>query len=398
MQRRTKACIALGLSGALLLAACGDDDDTTDDAAATTAENVPSATASVSAGTPGGASLADVCPATVVVQTDWFPEAEHGGTYQLLGAGYTVDKERKTVTGPLVAGGTDTGVKIEIRTGGPAIGFQQVTAQMYTDASILFGFVTTDEAVQNFAKNPTIAVITPLEKNPQIVMWDPATYPDAKTIADLPDSAKVHVFGPGVFSQWLIGKGIVNADQIQDGYDGGPTRFIAEGGKLAQQGFASAEPYQYLNEFKEWGKPVAFQLIHDTGLEMYSQALAVKPEKLTEEADCLKAIVPIFQQAAVDYANDPAATNAAIIDIVAQYADFWVYGEGVAAFSVEQQLELGLVGNGPDSTIGNFDEARVQKVIDNLVPIFKALNQELTKVPTAKDIVTNEFIDPSIKL
>ncbi len=46
------------------------------------------------------ASLAGVCPATVVIQTDWNPEAEHGHLYQMLGAGYTVDK--KSVTGPLI--------------------------------------------------------------------------------------------------------------------------------------------------------------------------------------------------------------------------------------------------------------------------------------------------------
>ena len=79
-------------------------------------------------------SLADVCPNPLIIQTDWNPEAEHGATYELVGEGYEVDADAKRVTGPLIAsGGAETGIDIEIRIGGPAIGFQQVTAQMYQD-------------------------------------------------------------------------------------------------------------------------------------------------------------------------------------------------------------------------------------------------------------------------
>ncbi len=191
----------------------------------------------------------------------------------------------------MASGGVDTGVKIEIRVGGPAIGFQQVTAQLYTDDSILLGYVSNDEAVQNSADKPTVALMAPLKKNPQIVMWDPATYPDAKTIADLPDTTTILVFDGGVFPDYLVGKGIVQQSQIEGGYDGAPARFVAEGGKIAQQGFASAEPYIYENEVPEWGKPVAFQLIHDTGLEIYSQTMSTRARErhevrgLLQEAD-----------------------------------------------------------------------------------------------------------------
>ncbi len=256
-----------------------------------------------------------MCPATVVVQTDWNPEAEHGGLYKLLGPNPSVDTDKKIVTGELTAsGGVDTGVKIEIRVGGPAIGFQQVTAQMYTDDSILLGYVSTDEQVQHSADKPTVSLIAPLKKNPQIIMWDPATYPDAKTIADLPKDTTLLVFDGGVFPDYLVGKGIVQQSQIEGGYDGTPARFVAADGKLAQQGFASAEPYIYEHEVPEWGKPVAFQLIHDTGLEIYSQTIGTKPENITKFADCFKKLIPIMQQADVDYAKDPAATNTLIVE------------------------------------------------------------------------------------
>jgi hypothetical protein len=31
-------------------------------------------------------------------------------------------------------------------------------------------------------------VVAPMEINPQIIMWDPATYPDVTTIEDLKDA------------------------------------------------------------------------------------------------------------------------------------------------------------------------------------------------------------------
>jgi hypothetical protein len=405
MRKTTKAAwLAVPLAGFLFLAACGDDSDsssaTTGGGAATTGGGA--ATTGGGAATTGASggdatSLAGVCPDTVIVQTDWNPEAEHGGLYQLVGPDPEVDTNTKAVTGELMAsGGVDTGVKIEVRVGGPAIGFQQVTAQLYTDDSILLGYVSNDEAVQNSADKPTIALMAPLKKNPQIVMWDPATYPDAKTIGDLPDSTTILVFDGGVFPDYLVGKGIVQQSQIEGGYDGTPARFVAEDGKIAQQGFASAEPYIYENEVPEWGKPVAFQLIHDTGLEIYSQTMSTRPENVTKFADCFKKLIPIMQQADVDYAADPTATNALIVDLVTQYDTGWVYSAGVANFSVEQQVKLELVGN-EDGYSGGIDLARVQGVIDNLVPIFDAKSVKVKDGLKAEDIIDLQFVDKNIQ-
>ena len=405
MRKSTKAAwLAVPLAGFLLLAACGDDSGsssaTTGGSAATTAGG-GAATTGGGAATTGAAggdatSLASVCPATVVVQTDWNPEAEHGGLYKLLGPNPSVDTDKKIVTGELTAsGGVDTGVKIEIRVGGPAIGFQQVTAQMYTDDSILLGYVSTDEQVQHSADKPTVSLMAPLKKNPQIIMWDPATYPDAKTIADLPKDTTLLVFDGGVFPDYLVGKGIVQQSQIEGGYDGTPARFVAADGKLAQQGFASAEPYIYEHEVPEWGKPVAFQLIHDTGLEIYSQTIGTKPENITKFADCFKKLIPIMQQADVDYSKDPAATNTLIVSLVKQYDTGWVYSEGVADFSVQQQVKLELVGN-EDGYSGGMDEARVQGVIDNLLPIFAKQNVTVKEGVSPADIMDLQFVDKNI--
>ena len=226
-------------------------------------------------------------------------------------------------------------------------------------------------------------------------MWDPETYPDVKTIADLgAQGVTMNVFAGGTYLEVFKAEGVVSEDQIDPSYDGAPTRFISEGGKIAQQGFASAEPWQYKNEFTEWGKDVAYQLIHDAGFELYAASLAIRAADKDELSDCLKLFVPIVQQAAIDFVNSPDRANAIIVDAVAKYADFWVYGEGVAKYSVETQKKLGLVGNGPDKTLGNFDFDRANKVLQQM----KDAGLDVPADLTAETLYTNEFINPDIGL
>jgi len=374
MTRTRTAGITSGLLAlALVAAACGGDDD--------------------SAAGGGDGVLSDVCPATVVVQTDWFPEAEHGALYNLIGEGYTVDTSNKIVSGPMVLDGQDLGVTFEVRTGGPAIGFAPVTSYVYTDDAITFGYANTEAQVLSYEDTPLLSVVAPLEINPQMIMWDPDTYPNVESLADLGEAGvPINVFGGGVFSEDFVAQGIWSANQIDPSYDGSPARFIAEGGAIAQQGFASAEPYDYENTFSDWGKPVAFQTLHDAGFEVYAATLGIRPDQKDELDDCLKEIVPVFQQSVVSYINSPERTNAIIVDAVEQFADSWTQSMEITAWSVEQQKELGLVGNGPDDTVGNMVGDRIQGVIDGMSQAGMAVPSGLS----ANDLFTNEYIDESI--
>ncbi len=358
-----------------------------------------SASGSTSSASTAAINLKGVCPDTVSIQTDWNPESEHGGLYQMLGPNPTIDAGKKRVSGPLYANGKDTGVKWEVRSGGPAIGFQTVTSQLYSDKTLTMGYENTDEQIQLSAKQPTVAVFAPLEKNPQMIMWDPATYPDVKTIADLKaKNVKVRYFSGAAYMAYLTGAGILNTSQTDGSYDGTPANFVAARGKDAQQGFASAEPYIYENEVAAWKKPVAFQLVHDAGYPIYAAAYAVRAADLTAMTPCLKLLVPIFQQAQVDYIEKPAAVNNLILELVKQYNTGWQYSQGVADFAVKQQLDLGLVSNGTNSTLGDFDLARVQKVLDIDTPIFQKQKPAPAEGLTPAKLVTNEFIDKSIGL
>ena len=402
MKHRKRRLTGLSITGALLLAACGGDDASTG-SPATGAETDSSTAASTegsgSSGSGAAVSLKGVCPDTLVIQTDWNPEAEHGGIYEMIGDGYTVDADKKIVTGPLVAGGKDTGIKLEIRTGGPAIGFQAPSSQMYQDKTIHFGYVYTDEAIQNYADKPTISVFAGLDINPQIVMWDPATYPEVKKIADLKaKKTTVRYFDGAAYMEYFVQTGLLDKAQLDGSYDGTPAVFVSQQGKIAQQGFASAEPYIYKNEVKNWGKDVAFQLVHDAGWQPYSGPLAIRSADMATLKPCLELFVPIAQQAQVDFIKNPAETNKVIVELVGKYNTGWIYSQGVADFSVAQMVKLGVVGNGTNQTLGDHDEARVTELIKKAVPVYKATGQKVKEDVKASDIVTNEFIDTTIKL
>jgi hypothetical protein len=341
-------------------------------------------------------NLKGVCPDPIVVQTDWFPETEYGVYYHLLGPSPKVDTERKRVSGPLFAEGRNTGVQIEVRTGGPATDFKLVSEQLYTDKSITLGQVNTDEAIRFASKQPTLAVAAPMEISPFMIMWDPGTYPQFNTIADIGKTdTKVLYFEGDTYMAYLTGTNVLKKSQVDGSYDGKPGNFVAAGGKVAQAGFATSEPYIYEHEVKQWNKPVKYALVSEAGYPFYPQALSIRAADKQKLAPCLEKLVPIVQRAQVDYLANPAKTNELVLDLVKQYNTGWVYSAGLAEYAISKMRE-DFVTNGPDQTLGNFDTARVQRMIEIVTPIFTAQRQPPKANLKPEDVATNEFVDESI--
>ncbi|HEX3815261.1 MAG TPA: nitrate ABC transporter substrate-binding protein [Mycobacteriales bacterium] len=346
----------------------------------------------------GADKLAGVCPSTVVVQQDWEPEAEHSGVYSLIGRGYTIDANKKRVTGPLVIGGKDTGVKIQVRAGGSAIGFQGVTAEMYIDKSITLGAVSTDGAIGSSVTQPVTAVVSQLDKSPQMLMWDPKSHPSWNSIADAGKSGSTVLVSKGVdYASLLEEKGLIKPKQIDQGYTGAPSRFVTDP-KIVQQGFATAEPYIYQHEIKQWDKPVKYQLLADVGYNIYPEALSVRTGELSSLAPCLKKLVPILQQAQIDYLNNPGPTNNLITTAVEKFNDGWTYSTGVANYAASTMKQLGIVTDDASGALGGMDLKRVQSAINTFGPILKKGGAKVKSGLTAADIATDRFIDTHTKL
>lgn len=387
LPKRALAGLGLVAVSALALSACSSD------SGATTDTKTTSAAAAV--------DLSSVCPANVVIQTDWNPEADHGHLYELLGDDYKVDASKKSVSGTLMSGGKSTGVQVEIRSGGPAIGYASVSSQMYQDKDIMLGYVTTDEGVQNSAKLPTTAVMAENDISPQMIMWDPATYPDVTTIKELgaaleKNDGVVRYFGGSAYMEYLIGNGILPKSVTDGSYDGTPSKFVVAKGNDAQQGFATAEPFIYKNQVAAWGKDVKYQLVNDTGYPIYPEAMSVRTGDLTKLSPCLKKLVPVLQQADVDYITNPGTTNMLVANLVTQYNNGWVYDEDVANYGVETMKKLKIASNGDNDYVGDMDTERIQKVIDIDTPIYEKSGTKLKSGLAPEDLFTNEFIDKSI--
>ena len=192
-----------------------------------------------------------------MIQLDWEPESEHGGIYQLVGDGYEIDTDAKSVRGPLVAGGQETGIDVEVRIGGFAVGFQPVQSLMYQDQDIFMGFVRATEAMASYADVPIVSVMATFEKSAFAIYWDPETYPNVHQIADLKDEGATILLGrPDVFQDWWLAEGIMDESQMDLTDQPKPAAFVGQGGAVAEAGFATAEPYIYEVEVPEWGKPV----------------------------------------------------------------------------------------------------------------------------------------------
>ena len=339
--------------------------------------------------------LRAACGPKLVLQTDWFPEPEHGGSYQLIGAAGRVDKAKGSYTGQIGR----TGVELEIRAGGPFAGNQSVTSLMYQDPSIFMGYVPTDEAVEQSGKLPTVSVFTLLDQSPLALIWDPSKY-HFTSLADIGRSgAKVLYFEGSTFMAYLVGKGILRHDQIDGSYDGSPSRFVAERGAVVQEAFATNEPYKYEHDVPQWGKPVSFALLGQSGYQPYPENIAVRPQALRTKRACLRALVPLMQQAQADYVRDPGPVNQTLLSIVRTLASSWTLSPGGVADAVTKMRDLKVVANGTDGALGSLDMARLQRMIDLLKPIYAS--EKITTVAPGlrpQDMATDEFIDRRIRL
>jgi hypothetical protein len=338
--------------------------------------------------------LSSVCPKTIVLQTDWFPEAEYGAYYSLIGNKGKLNAKKGSYKGPL----GKTGVNLEIRSGGPFIGQQTVQSLMYQDDSITLGLVHTDDAVRFSKQLPVVSVVAPLEHSPLAVVWDPTkhTFNSWKAIGD--SGAKILVFTKAVnYVPFLIAKKLVPESSFDDSFDGSYSRFVADT-SILQQAFVTETPYRLKNEIKQYGRDVGEMLVSKSGYDPYLSSVAVKKNKLTELGPCLARLVPIIQQAQVDYIKNPTPGQKVMVNVVTQMKSFWTLSMPLLKFGTDKMKQFKIVSNGSDHTLGNMVPSRVQQVINDFHSTFG--NDVKTADPNVSpaSIMTNKFVDKNIHL
>ena len=378
---RLIAATSIAITAAVLIAGCANESSSSN---STSSTPVPATLVE-------STRLDDVCDSTVAVQTDWFPQAEHGGLYELLGGDYTVDAVAGTTTGPLTFRGVDTGVNLQIRAGGPFLNSPVVT-EMFLDDSVTLGYVGTDVAVSRYAETPTLAVFNALAINPQVILWNKTLHPTVATISDIAkevEAVSVYSFGPYV--QYLVNAEVIDAKKVDANYKGD---FALATRDIAHQGFATSEPYRY-RTLESGVIDTAYQLVHDVGWTSYPQNLAINKLRLEELRPCLTALVPIMQQAQIDFVGDSERTIATIVDVVTQLNTYWSQTPELARYAVDTMTQLGIVSNGTTTTFGDFESPRIDEFIALAIPILRQQGLTIPEIQ-ASDLATNEFLDPAI--
>ena len=204
--------------------------------------------------------------------------------------------------------------------------------------------------------------------------------------------------GESTYMDYLVGSGILRASQVDGSYDGTPSRLVASRGQVVVQGFATSEPWKWQHEVPAWGKPLTYQLVADTGYPDYRNQLVIRAGDKQTLTPCLHKLVPILQQAVVDFMANPVPTTTTILSILGNYHTFYTDSPARSAHAVAIMHGEGLVGNGSNESLGDFDLERVGKIISIVAPIYAGQNKSVRAGVKAEDIATNEFIDSSIGL
>jgi hypothetical protein len=391
MKRRT-SYLAAAIGLALFGASCGDDSSTSTGAA--------SDTTAVSSTATSANDLTANCPNPFIIQKDWIAEVEHAPIYELIGPNGKMSEN--TYEGPL----GDTGLTLKIVDGGPGLGEGQTvisslfTGNLKTNDTPTMAFVMGDDAATFSKQFPVVGVVSPLNKSPQMLFWDPATYPNGfHTLDDLKAFArtgnKIYVSSiKETYGKWLVDQGVPESAFIQ-GYAGDAENFVTNGGKWLNQGYASNELYDF-EHGRGWAKPIDYTLVNDLGYDFYPSVLSVAKDKLDDLTPCLEKIVPMIQRATVDYVKNPGPIN----EMLAKYneqghgAAYWKTPLALNDAGVEVMVNDKIIAN-EGASIGGFDMARIQRTIDTVSGGFDDRSNKNVK---PQDIATNQFIDPSISL
>jgi hypothetical protein len=397
----TIACAGITACGS---SAAGTASSATAPTSAASATSAPAASTAATA-TQFTTKLAGYCPSTLTIQTNWLPEPDYGALYELIGPGGT--KSQYSYEGPL----GDTGIKLDILSGGPGAGNLTTAATLYTRNPVKgvtpqLSVDTSDTTIAESKQFPTVGVVTLQELDPQVLIWDPSKFSDLTSIAALTAAAhkgaKFYVGSTtAAYVQYLIDKG-VPASSFIGGYTGDLDKFATGQGEIINQGYSDSEVYLLEHDTPAWNKPVNYVYIYKLGLSDYSTMVQVKTGALASMTPCLDRLVPMIQQATVDYFEHPEPVNSLFEALNPKYGVvYWTTSAGYNSAADHVMLSQDIVGNsGTNQTgaVGSISQSRIEQNLEALLPIYgqQKLATYNPKI-TAPLVATDKFIDPKIK-
>lgn len=390
MKPRLIIHVAILVCVLLVLAACAAEEQDDGETAAEDGQQA-SGESEDGADSDSASAIAEHCPDPIVLQANWLPQVGHYPLYQFAGTGGEVNAE----DGTYITSREDLGVDVEVRMGGPKVGFQPTESVLYQDPDILLAQLVSTDIMGSIEQQPTTAVLTYQEKSPVALMFDPATY-DFETVEDIGESGATVIYREGAsYIEYLVGSGKLTREQVDASYDGSPSRFIASEGEIVQQAFATSEPYQMENEVQEWGKPVDYILAADAGYLSYYHLVA-REDTMQEQQQCLEHLVPEIQRAMAEYVDDPEPVNQQLLEIADALGSEWPLTQGRIDYAWSIHREEEIIDTGSDDVWGNHDMDKMERILTELGPVIEEqAGVDLSDVQ-ADDLATNRFIDSSV--
>jgi len=295
----------------------------------------------------------------IVLQTDWFPQAEHGGFYQALAKGFY----------------REAGLDVEILPGGPGATIKLSVAKGLAD----FGMYRSDDVIVAASRGlPLIIVGAVLQHDPEALLVRASS--PVKTLADL--NGRSVIAPPSMtWIPYVKQKYGIKFDLRPLNY--GLAVFLADP-EAIQQCMMTSEPY-----FAEQrGVKVRTVPLADSGYDPY-HSIICRRELVRNSPDVVRAFVAASIRGWRDYLEgDPAPAHALIQQRNSQMST------GQLEYSRRALIVHALVTGDPahGERIGRISLKRIQQQIDVLTEM------KILEVPvTAASVATRAFLPTSAR-
>lgn len=290
----------------------------------------------------------------VVLQTDWFPQAEHGGYYQALARGFY----------------REAGLDVEVWPGGPGAGIKLKVARGDAD----FGLLRSDDLILSVSRDmPLVMVAATMQHDPQALMVHDAS--PVRTFRDLDGRAVIGNVGMA-FYPYLESKYGIRLVRRQNTY--GLGEFFANP-ETIQQCLVTNEPFFAAKA----GHKVRTLPLTAAGYDCY-QALFTRREVIRQSPEMVRAFVHASIRGWRDYLEqDPAPADDLILrrnpDMTRE----------LLTFSRQALIKDAYVRGDPakGEEIGQLSPARIAAQMETLLKL-KILDRRIE----VTDAVTTEFL------
>ena len=271
----------------------------------------------------------------VVVITNWFAQAEHGGIYQALASGLY----------------KKYGLDVTVKMGGPQVNSIQLLAADQADFIMNRDFAV----LQGVSKGlPLVTVLAPMQFDAQGLL----THEDVPNLASLKDktiliASTAHLY----WWPWLKKKYGYTDAQTRP-YTGNLQPFFADN-NVVQQAFPTSEPYQVAQK----GMKYRFFPFAAEGYPPYHGALVTLQKTIDAKPDMVARFVRATAEGWKSFLADPEPAAAVIKRENPNMTD------GEIAFAVQKLKDSQAVtgGDAAQLGIGTMTEARWKKTFDFMV-------------------------------